>query len=177
MSHDVMWWDIVRHDTEGYDLALLSFSIGDCLDVLTDCLLMWQCVTWCDNVWHDVTIGHLVWQYVTWCDNMSHDVTICHMMWCEEKLMMWRDMTRLAIVVTGKDTEVGKARVLAMTKDVSLTERRKGQIEGNQYSVHDKEPSVWSIIQLWESPSSRSTKIGRGSNHSWQILIYILIRD
>ena len=51
-------------------------------------------------------------------------------------------MTRLAIVVTGKDTEVGKARVLAMTKDVSLTERRKGQIEGNQYSVHDKEPSV-----------------------------------
>ena len=51
-------------------------------------------------------------------------------------------MTRLAMVVPVKDTEVGKARVLAMTKDVSLTERRKGQVEGNQYSVHDKEPPV-----------------------------------
>ena len=51
-------------------------------------------------------------------------------------------MTRLVMMVTSKDTDVGKARVLAMTKDVSLTERRKGQIEGNQYSVHDKEPSV-----------------------------------
>ena len=51
-------------------------------------------------------------------------------------------MTWLVMVVTVKDTEVGKARVLAMAKDVSLTERRKDQIEGYQYSVHDKEPSV-----------------------------------
>ena len=76
---------MVRHDTEGYDLALLSFSIGDCLD---------------DVTWYDLA----------------------------------------GYVVTVKDTDTGKARVVAMTKDVSLTERRKGQIEGNQYSVHDKEP-------------------------------------
>ena len=34
-------------------------------------------------------------------------------------------MTRLVMVVTGKDTDVGKARVVAMTKDVSLDGKEK----------------------------------------------------
>ena len=71
---------------------------------------------------------------------------------------------------------MGKARVVAMTKDVSLTERRKGQIEGNQYSVHDKEPLCDQLFNF-ESLLHLDPPRQAGSNHSKQILICILIRD
>ena len=63
-----------------------------------------------------------------------------------------------------------------MTKDVSLTERRKGQIEGNQYSVHDKEPLCDQLFNF-ESLLHLDPPRQAGSNHSKQILICILIRD